>query len=153
VDVAAPPEAIIEIWEGVQAGALNFSIGSDDRIAFDAPQGFRLELDLIELGGGCVERFHATVPYYVGSVASVSDLLLLRAVTVVDRAGAGDLLDFGWLLSKVAETREKFPEIDDEELGVLLEAVESCLGGLGCLVVAAIIGSNNAVAAARLCRM
>lgn len=135
------------------AGALNCSIGSDDKIAFDAPQGFRLELDLIELGGGCIDRFHVTVPFYEGSVASVSDLLLLRAVTVVDHAGIGDVFDFGWLLSKVAKTRESFPEIDDEEFDVLLEAVESCLGGLGCLVAAAIIGSNNAVAAARLCRM
>lgn len=38
VDVAAPPSALIDIWEGVSAGALNFSFESDGKIAFDAPR-------------------------------------------------------------------------------------------------------------------
>ncbi len=149
MDVAAPPDAIIDIWEGVLNGALNFSIESDDKIAFDAPQGFRLCVNLIEIGGGCIEQIHATEPLYDGSVASVSGLLLLRAVTVVDRGSGGDVLDFEWLLSEVAKTTA-FLEVDDQELEVLLSAVESCLEKLGCLVVAAIIGSNNAAASLRL---
>jgi hypothetical protein len=47
VDVAAPPSALIQIWEAVSAGALNFSLESDGKIAFDAPQGFRVRIDLI----------------------------------------------------------------------------------------------------------
>jgi hypothetical protein len=42
VDVAAPPSTLIEIWEGASTGALNFFIESDGKIAFDAPQGFRV---------------------------------------------------------------------------------------------------------------
>jgi hypothetical protein len=150
VDVAAPPSALIDIWEGARVGALNFSIESDGKIAFDAPQGFRIKVDCIELtSGGCIERVHVRESFLGGSLASKSDLLLLRAVTVVDRGGDGDVLDFIWLLSEVAEMGQ-FPEIDDDELEWLCKAVETCLGGLGRLVVAAMIGSSNTSAAMRL---
>ena len=150
MDVAAPSDALIDIWKGVNDGAQSFTLESDGKIAFDAPQGFRLHVDIIDLGDGPIERIHATEPLHDGSVASVSDLLLLRAVTVVDRGRDGDVLDFEWLLSEVAKTGQ-FPVIDDEELGYLLKAVESCLGKfVGRLVVAALIGSRNRAAASRL---
>lgn len=94
VDVAAPPACIIDIWEAVQNSAPGFSFESDGKIAFDAPQGFRVRLDVIQIGNGCVERIHVTEPYFEGSVASMSDLLRLRAVTVVDRGGDGEMDDF-----------------------------------------------------------
>ncbi|PPJ52369.1 hypothetical protein CBER1_10745 [Cercospora berteroae] len=138
VDVAAPSEALLDIWKGVNDGALQFSFESDGQIAFDAPQGFRLKLDILEIGAGPVERIHVTEPLYDGSVASVSDLLLLRAVTVVDRGGDGDVLDFEWLLSEVVKTGQ-LPQLDEEELGWLVKAVESRLGTVGRLVVAAML--------------
>jgi hypothetical protein len=79
----------------------------------------------------------------------MSDLLLLRAVTVVDRGGDGDLLDFEWLLSKVVDMGG-FPEIDNEELGILVDAAEKCQVRLACLVVAALIGNRNITAACKL---
>ncbi|KAK4448439.1 hypothetical protein QBC34DRAFT_449523 [Podospora aff. communis PSN243] len=136
VDVAAPPSALIDIWEGASTGALNFSIESDGKIAFDAPQGFRVRVNIIELGSGCIERIHVAEPFHNGSVASMSDLLLLRAVTVVDRGGGGDISDFKWLLAGVAR-RGQFPAIDDEELGWLL----------GRLVISGILGEHNEAAA------
>ena len=150
MDVAAHSTAIIDIWKGVSDGALNFSFEPDGKIAFDAPQGFRLHVNIIEIGGGCIERIHVAEPLSEASVASMSDLLLLRAVTVFDRGSDGDVLDFQWLLSEVAKTCSVFPKVDDQELEWLLSAVESCLGELGCLVVAAIIGGNNAAAASQL---
>ena len=45
----------------------------------------------------------------------MSDLLLLRAVTVVNRGRDGDILDFLWLLSEVAK-EDHFPVVDEEEL-------------------------------------
>lgn len=149
VDVAAPLSALIDIWEGASGGALNFSIESDGKIAFDAPQGFRVRVNIIEVGGGCIERIHAAEPFSDGSVASMSDLLLLRAVTVVDRGGDGDIADFKWLLAEVAR-RGQFPAIDDEELQWLVRAGDSCLGKLGRLVIAAILGEENEVAALAL---
>lgn len=50
MDVAASPNALGDIWEGAQRGALNFSIESDGKIAFDAPQGFRVRFDCASTG-------------------------------------------------------------------------------------------------------
>lgn len=72
----------------------------------------------------------------------MSDLLLLRAVTVVDRGVDGDIADFRWLLAEVAR-RGQFPAIDDEELGWLVRAGETCLGKLGLLVIVGILGAAN----------
>ena len=149
MDVAAPPAALVDIWEGAEAGALNLSLESDGKIAFDAPQGFRVRVNIIELGNGCIERIHVAVPLYGGSVASMSDLLLLRAVTVVGRGGAGDIWDFKWLLAEVAKIGN-FPAINDEELDPLITAADICLGCLGRLVVVAVLGGNNEAAAMRL---
>ncbi|KAK4168169.1 hypothetical protein QBC43DRAFT_330725 [Cladorrhinum sp. PSN259] len=40
-----------------------------------------------KLGSGCIERIHVTEQFHNGSVASMSDLFLLRVVKVVDRGG------------------------------------------------------------------
>lgn len=151
MDVAGSPAALCDIWSHVQDGqAPSFALEPDGKIAYDAPQGFRLHVDLIEIGGwGDVRRIHASKPLFDGFVASVSDLLLLRVVTVVNRGRDGDILDFLWLLSLVARD-PSFPTIDEDELEHLCSALESCLGALGRLVVAAVIGSGNESAAMRL---
>jgi hypothetical protein len=147
VDVAAPPSALIDIWEAVSAGAPNFSHESDGKIAFDAPQGFRVRIDLIQIGNGCIERIYAVEPFFEGSVASKSDLLRLRAVTVVDRGSDGEVDDFRWLLSEVAREGQVLPGLDQEELEYVSRAGESCLGGLGRLVLGAVLGANNSASA------
>lgn len=50
MDVAAPVDALIDIWQGASAGALATSIESDGRFAFEAPQGFRVRANIIEIG-------------------------------------------------------------------------------------------------------
>jgi hypothetical protein len=150
VDVAASKAALVDIWTRVLEGTPCFALEPDGKIAYDAPQGFRLHVDLIEIGGwGDVRRIHAPEPLFDGFVAFKSDLLLLRAVTVVNRGRDGDILDFLWLLSEVAK-EDPFPVVDEEELEHLCSAMESCLGKIGCLVVAAMIGSSNEAAAMRL---
>jgi len=139
VDVAAPPTCIIDIWEAVQNGAPNFSLESDGKMAFDAPQGFRARLDIIQIGSGCIERIHATEPFYEGSVASKSDLLRLRAVTVVDRGSDGEMDDFRWLLSEVAKAGQLLPGLNQEELEVVTQAGVSCLGVLDRLLLFAFL--------------
>jgi hypothetical protein len=144
VDVAAPPSVIIKIWEAVSVGARNFSLEPDGKIAFDAPQGFLVRVDLISIGEGCIERIHATEPLFEGSVASKSDLLRLRAVTVVDHGSDGEVDDFRWLLSDVARDGQVLPALDGEELVIMSEAGERCLGLLDRLVFAAVLGGQNA---------
>ncbi|EXJ53296.1 uncharacterized protein A1O5_13467 [Cladophialophora psammophila CBS 110553] len=144
VDVAAPSSALTDIWEGISAGALKLSFEPDGKIAFDAPrQNIRVRVDLLEIGNGCIERIHATGPFFEGSVASVSDLLRLRAVTVVDRGSDGEVEDFRWLLSRVASRGQLLPELDNEELECMRRAGESSLGRLDRLVLGAVLSANN----------
>ncbi|KAI5863937.1 hypothetical protein GGS23DRAFT_604872 [Durotheca rogersii] len=151
VDVAAPPGPIIDILEAIAAGAPSFSLETDGKISFDAPQGFKVRVDLLEIGGelGCVERIHATEPFYEGSVASRSDLLRLRAMTVVDRGGDGDVLDFLWLL-EVVKAGQHLPELDSQELECVIGAAEACLPGLGQLAAVAVLGERDSAAALQL---
>lgn len=143
VDVVAPPSVLIDIWEGVTAGAPNFSIEPDGKIAFDAPQGFRVRIDLIQIGGGCIETIHETEPFFEGSVASMSDLLRLRAVTVVDRGSDGEIEDFRWLLGEVAKAGQVLPRLEVEDRRYIRQAGESCLGVLDRLLLAAVLGDSN----------
>lgn len=149
MDVACSKAAACDILERALGGALGFSYGCDGKLAYDTSHGFRLYVDVIEVGGGTIEQIHATEPLFGGCVASISDLLLLRAMTVVNRGGEGDILDFKWLLSEVVK-QDCFPEIGDVELENMCSAVELCLGKMGRLVVAAIIGSSNLNAAMML---
>jgi hypothetical protein len=121
VDIVAPRELLVEIWEGASAGKLNFSIESDRKIVFDAPQGFRIRVDIIEIGNGCIDHIYATEPFLNASVASLSDLLLLRAVTVISRGEDGDIWDFKWLLSELAR-KGKFPATGKVEVEDLCKA-------------------------------
>lgn len=141
----------IQIWERVKGGDLNFSLEPDDRIAFDASQGFRVRMDLISIGETCIESIHAAEPFFEGSVASVSELLRLRAVTVVNRGGDGDVADFRWLLSRVVEVGQVLLGYDNEDLEWVIEAGESCLGRLERLLLwACLPPTKSASAATRL---
>jgi hypothetical protein len=86
-------------------------------------------------------------PFFEGSVASKSDLLRLRAVTVVDCGSDGEVDDFRWLLSEVAREGQVLPALDQEELGYVSRARESCLRGLGRLVLRAVLGAKNSAIA------
>ncbi|KAL9109255.1 MAG: hypothetical protein Q9227_006010 [Pyrenula ochraceoflavens] len=151
VDVAAPSSLLIDIWKGISSGgAHSFSLEPDGRIAFDAPQGFIVHLDLIEIGEGCIELVNAAEPFHEGSVASMSELLRLRAVTVVDRGSDGDVDDFRWLLSRVAESGQLLPGYGKDDLEWVMKAGECGLGRLDRLVLWALLAPENAAVGMRL---
>lgn len=57
MDIAAPADASVDVWQGASDGYLNTTIESDGRLAFDAPQGFRVRVNIIEIGSECcIER-------------------------------------------------------------------------------------------------
>ncbi|KAL7917400.1 hypothetical protein ACQKWADRAFT_324685 [Trichoderma austrokoningii] len=121
----------------------------DGRIAFDSKQDFRIRVDLVEAGGGYINQIYATVPYFGVSLASKTDLLRLRATTIVQRQDEGDMADFQWLLEEVARDGESFPQLNEKEIGDLL-AVGTQIGELSRLILAAIPGAHNEDAALRL---
>ncbi|KAJ5705358.1 hypothetical protein N7536_001047 [Penicillium majusculum] len=134
VDVVAPSNVLQDICKGVMDSALNYSLEPDGKIAFDTSQKIRVRIDLIQTGDA-IERIHATVPFFEGSVASMSDLLRPRAMSVVDLGSDGEVEDFRWLLSEVAKAGQLLPGLDDQELKYMLDAGRPCLGGLNCLVL------------------
>lgn len=151
MDVAGPPEVLIEIWEAIEAGTPNFCFESDGKIAFDAPQGFRVRMDIIQISSdSAIERIHATVPFHEGSVASMSDLVLFRAKTVVERGSDGEVDNLRWLLFGVAKNGDCLPELNQEELDNVRTAGETRLGVLDRLVLASVLGLNNGPAALAL---
>ena len=95
----APSNVLQDICKGVMYGALSYPLEPDVKIAFDTSQEIRVRVDLIQTGDA-IERIHATVHFFEGSVASMSDLLRLRTMKVVDRGSDGEVEDFRWLLSK-----------------------------------------------------
>ncbi|EGD84095.1 hypothetical protein H112_07785 [Trichophyton rubrum D6] len=146
IDIASTSEPIIDVLSSILAGAPGFTIEPDMKIAFDTSKGIRIRVDLIEIGEGCIERIHATRPFFEGSVASISDLLRLRAVTVVDRGSDGEIEDFRWLLSEAAKAGEIPPELDSLEQECILGAGEASLGLLDRLLLLAVLSGKNAAA-------
>ncbi|KAJ5683242.1 hypothetical protein N7462_006407 [Penicillium macrosclerotiorum] len=142
MDVAAPSDVIQDIYKRVIDGTLNFSLEPDGNIAFDSSQGIRVRVDIIEIGDA-IKKIHAIEPFFEGSVASMSDLLRLRAVTVVERGRDGEADDFRWLLAEVAKAVQLIPGLSQEELDYVREAGGSCLGGLDRLVLYSILQEED----------
>ena len=139
VDVAAPPAILIELWEAVEAGAPNFNLEPDGKIAFDSSLGIHVQMELIQIGGDFIKRIHVAEPFHEGAVASKSDLFRLRALTVVDGGGDEDCGDFRWLLSEMAKAGQLLPGLNKEELDAVTKVGVSCLGVLDCLVLFALL--------------
>ncbi|SPO01944.1 uncharacterized protein DNG_04617 [Cephalotrichum gorgonifer] len=137
--------------EAVQVGALHFTLDLDGAIAFHCSAGFIVHIDLIEIGAGSnvIEKIHAAEPLLGASVASKPDLLYFRAVTVVDRWDDGDVLDFLWLLYRIAEDCEELPALGDQELGIMVKA-GARLGIMDHLLLAAIVGGKDETASFRI---
>ncbi|CAK7215034.1 hypothetical protein SCUCBS95973_002338 [Sporothrix curviconia] len=150
LDVAAPPEPLLEIFEVVMAGAPGFSIGPDGSITMEASLGFEVNIDLIQLGAGSIGCIYESKPYFEGALASKADLLRLRAVTVACRAEDGDVLDLKWLLAAVMLEEQLLPRLAEEDLESVVEAGERALPPVWRLVLAAALGEENHRGVSRL---
>ncbi|KAE8421282.1 hypothetical protein BDV36DRAFT_292475 [Aspergillus pseudocaelatus] len=145
VDVVAPMNVLLDIWTGVTAGTPEFTIEPDGTICFNAREGFPVRIDLIQIGDGPIDRIYNAEPFFEGSVASVSDLLRLRAMSFVDRGKFGDDVDFQWLLSEVARGGHILPELDNEERAYIAEAGGSLLGRADQLALLGVLSERDAM--------
>ncbi|OGM44492.1 hypothetical protein ABOM_006742 [Aspergillus bombycis] len=145
VDVAAPMNVLLDIWVGVTANNPEFTLEPDGTICFNARQGFPVQINLIQIGDGPIDRIYNAEPFFEGSVASVSDLLRLRAMSYVDRGKFGDDVDFQWLLSEVARGGEVLPELDNEERAYIAKAGSSLLGRAERLVLLSVLSEKDAL--------
>jgi hypothetical protein len=124
VDVAASAEAIIAFRQAIAREGSSFTISPCETIEFDSRQGFRVSLELLQLGGGFVDSIAAVEPCYDGFVASLADLILNRAETVVGRGKMGDVADLRFLLEEAARRGMLIPAQGEERREVMLEATK-----------------------------
>ncbi|VUC21460.1 unnamed protein product [Clonostachys rosea] len=150
IDIAAPASVISVVLNAIIDGTAGFTLESDAKVAYDCIAGFRIRVDFLEIGAGIIDQIHGIQPLGNGSVASLADLMLLRATTVIYRGDDGDIWDLQWLFSEVARSGVLLPPIGEEELQNLCRAGERCLGKCGLLFFAAILGEGNPVAASKL---
>ncbi|KIW09638.1 uncharacterized protein PV09_00502, partial [Verruconis gallopava] len=127
VDVAASAEAIIAFRQAIAWEGSSFAISPCQMIEFDSRQGFRVSLELLQLGGAFVESIAVAEPCYNGFVASLADLILNRAKTVVGCGEIGDVADLRFLLEEAARRGMLIPVQEEERREVLLEAAKELI--------------------------
>ena len=108
-------------------GRGGFHKDSDDTIWWDKrvnlEHQFYVRVELIQLDGPFVPRIPSFVGFGKGCVASLPELVRLRCETLVGRGDAQDFEDLRLLLPMVRQKGLKLPYIEEEEMGVLVEAV------------------------------
>jgi hypothetical protein len=87
---------------------------------------FEVTVELVEIGGPFVPRVPEVVSFGEGYVATLAELVRLRASTLVERGGASDHIDFVLLLSLARQRKEKLPYLGEDEMKSMIEAVEMC---------------------------
>lgn len=98
LDFAAGQEAMNAFLKVVQAGLNGFKRDDDGSIVFWSRLGFFVPVDLLILGGDFVESVNAVQQIDSGFVASVPDLINLRAITIEGRGYSQDFEDFIYLM-------------------------------------------------------
>lgn len=87
---------------------------------------FEVTVELVEMGGPFVPRIPDVVSFGDGYVATLPELVRLRAYTIVERGDKWDHIDFVLLLSSASKRKVKLPHLGEEELRLMIEAVEMC---------------------------
>jgi hypothetical protein len=83
-------------------------------------------VELILIGGPFVPSIPETVPYGNGFLATLPELVRLRAATLVGRGDDQDYKDFYFFLCMMSKGRRlRLPHIGEEELELMMEAVVS----------------------------
>ncbi|CZR63810.1 uncharacterized protein PAC_13707 [Phialocephala subalpina] len=83
---------------------------------------FEVTVEFVDMGGPFVPRIPEVVGFGEGYVVTLTELVQLRASTLVGRGDESDHIDFFLLLSLAV----KLPHLGEEELGSMIEAVEMC---------------------------
>ena len=142
VDVAGPQAAIHDILMKLLEGTPKFSLEPDSRVSFDSSQGIRIRVDLLEIGD-VIEHVYVVEPLFGASVASKTDLLRLRAATVMERGSQGECEDFRWLVSEIARDGNLLPCLNEQERYYMRGAGLLTLGDLDRLVLLGILREED----------
>ena len=128
---------------------LQTKLDDDGTLVVESSHGFFVHVGLLEMGGGSIDTIYECEPCLregcriKGRIASLTDLLRLRAAALTCRQSDGDLLDFRWLFELVALAGKQLPGLDKEDTEDILKVREFKLDKLYRLVLAAVLGVNN----------
>lgn len=116
LDFAAGEEAMDAFLQVVLARQNGFKYDDDGSIMFWSSLGFFVPVDLLILGGDLTESVNAVQKIESGIVASVPDLMLLRATTIEERGDSQDLDDFSDLMNLARAKSLRFRLLNQEEM-------------------------------------
>lgn len=122
LDFAAGEEAMDAFLQQVLARQNGFKYDDDGSIMFWSSLGFFVPVDLLILGGDFIESVNAVQKIESGIVASVPDLMLLRATTIEERGDSQDLDDFSDLMNLARAKILRSRLLNQEEMGRILLA-------------------------------
>lgn len=122
LDFAAGQEAMDAFLQVVLARQHGFKHDDDGSIMFWSSLGFFVPVDLLNLGGDFIGSVKAVQEIESGFVASVPDLMLLRATTIEKRRDSQYLGDFIDLMKLALAKGLRFGVFNQEEMGSILLA-------------------------------
>jgi hypothetical protein len=131
VDILVGVEALVILDDAIINMREGFHRDCDGTIKWDKCDSqrnklFEVTVELVEIGGPFVPRVPEVVGFGEGYVATLAELVRLRASTLVERGDASDHIDFVLLLSLARQRKEKLPYLGEDEMKSMIEAVEMC---------------------------
>ncbi|MCJ1379617.1 hypothetical protein MMC17_002719 [Xylographa soralifera] len=121
-DVAVSAEALEPLVQAATIGRGGFRRYPDGTMTWDNGQ-FLVRMECLLLEGPFVPWVPEVVGFREGYKATLPELVRLRALTLVERGDRKDEEDLKLLLKMCVSKSERLPDVDHEELGVLLEAM------------------------------
>jgi hypothetical protein len=131
VDILVGVEALAILDDAIINMREGFHRDCDGTIKWDKCDSqqnklFEVTVELVEMGGPFVPRVPEVVGFGEGYVATLAELVRLRASTLVERGDALDHIDFVLLLSLARQRKVKLPYLGEDEMKSMVEAVEMC---------------------------
>lgn len=131
VDILVGVEALEILDDAITNQREGFHRDCDGTIKWDKCDSsdnklFEVTVELVDLGGPFVPRVPDVVGFGEGYVATLPELVRLRASTLVGRGDESDHIDFFLLLSLASKRKAKLPHLGEEELESMIEAVKMC---------------------------
>ncbi|KAF7922662.1 hypothetical protein BELL_0576g00070 [Botrytis elliptica] len=129
VDILVGVEALAILDDAIINMREGFHRDTDGTIKWDKLDSannklFEVTVELVELGGPFVPRVPEVVSFGEGYVVTLTELVRLRASTLVNRGDEPDYIDFRLLLFKAANMGLTLPPLEEEEVKSMIEAVE-----------------------------
>ncbi|PQE20462.1 hypothetical protein CJF30_00001782 [Rutstroemia sp. NJR-2017a BBW] len=129
VDILVGVEALEILSDAISNMREGFHRDHDGSIKWDKCDSsniklFEVTVEFVELGGPFAPRIPEVVGFGEGYVATLTELVQMRASTLVNKGDGSDHIDFRLFLFEVVKRGVKLPHLREEELESMVEAVE-----------------------------